>query len=440
MARTIRNGKLDTRSARVNLRQRKSPYWAAISPGFALGYRKGSKGWGVWLAKLVKPGFRQEETMGSADDALDPDGVHIFSFAQAQEKAREWKARIEAAHSGVAKPKTVRDALDSYEADLKARNGEISNVGRLRVRLGDDLLDKPVASLTWTDLRQWRDGLVRAPHPRKKLAPTVSDKPEKLSPATINRTCGAFKAALNHVAADPEQRISNKQAWERGLESFPDAKQSRNVILPDPVVHQLIAEAHSYIAEFGFLVEVAAVTGARCSQIARLNVADLQADSAEPRLMMPSSRKGKKGAKLPPHHPVPIAAELAKRLQVLTRDRVPTAPLLMRPITARTSGGRWKRSNQDDHFEEIVARCGLTDPDKITFGALRHSSIVRQIKKNVPIRIIAVNHNTSVAKIESNYSAFIGDHTDAITRAALLDAAKPIADNVVPIRGLTAPL
>jgi hypothetical protein len=137
---------------------------------------------------------------------------------------------------------------------------------------------------------------------------------------------------------------------------------------------------------------------------------------------------------------VPIAAELAKRLQMLTRDRVPTAPLLMRPVTARSPGGRWKRSNQDDHFEEIVARCGLTDPDKITFGALRHSSIVRQIKTNVPIRIIAVNHNTSVAKIESNYSAFIGDHTDAITRAALLDASKPTAGNVVPIRGLTAPL
>ena len=143
---------------------------------------------------------------------------------------------------------------------------------------------------------------------------------------------------------------------------------------------------------------------------------------------------------------MPIAAELAERLQVLTRDRVPTALLLMRPATARSPGGRWKRSNQDDHFEEIVARCGLTDwdrlgyPDKITLGALRHSSIVRQIKANVPIRIIAVNHNTSVAKIESNYSAFIGDHTDAITRAALLDASKPTAGNVVPIRGMTAPL
>jgi hypothetical protein len=58
----------------------------------------------------------------------------------------------------------------------------------------------------------------------------------------------------------------------------------------------------------------------------------------------------------------------------------------------------------------------------------------------VPIRIVAVNHDTSVEKIESNYSHDIGDYTDAITRKALLDTSRPTAANVVPIRGLTAPL
>jgi hypothetical protein len=45
-----------------------------------------------------------------------------------------------------------------------------------------------------------------------------------------------------------------------------------------------------------------------------------------------------------------------------------------------------------------------------------------------------VNHDTSVAKIETNYSRYIGDHTDALTRAALLDTAEPITGNMVPIR------
>ena len=44
MARTIRNAKLDTRSARAKLPAQKSAYWVSISRGFTVGYRKGAKG------------------------------------------------------------------------------------------------------------------------------------------------------------------------------------------------------------------------------------------------------------------------------------------------------------------------------------------------------------------------------------------------------------
>jgi hypothetical protein len=67
--------------------------------------------------------------------------------------------------------------------------------------------------------------------------------------------------------------------------------------------------------------------------------------------------------------------------------------------------------------------------------ALRHSNIVRQLLGGVPIRIVAANHDTSVGMIERTYSKYIGDHSDALTRGALLDithapglsAAEPIA-------------
>ena len=62
--------------------------------------------------------------------------------------------------------------------------------------------------------------------------------------------------------------------------------------------------------EFGLFVELAAVTGARPSQIVRLEVRDLL-DGSEPRLMMPASRKGK-GKKAKSHYRVPISAELAE--------------------------------------------------------------------------------------------------------------------------------
>jgi len=36
--------------------------------------------------------------------------------------------------------------------------------------------------------------------------------------------------------------------------------------------------------------------------------------------------------------------------------------------------------------------------------ALRHSSIVRMLLQNIPIRFVASLHNTSVAMIEKTYS------------------------------------
>jgi integrase len=99
--------------------------------------------------------------------------------------------------------------------------------------------------------------------------------------------------SLPSKAADNDDRIANRQAWDLGLATISDAEESRNVILDESVVLALIANARNVSAEFGLLVELAAVTGARVSQLARLEVQDVQADRSDPRLMMPSSRKGR---------------------------------------------------------------------------------------------------------------------------------------------------
>ncbi|HZU91105.1 MAG TPA: hypothetical protein VE993_17770 [Stellaceae bacterium] len=49
---------------------RDSPYWVSPAPRCGLGYRKGPKD-GIWLAKIVHTGMRQQTTLGPADDALD---------------------------------------------------------------------------------------------------------------------------------------------------------------------------------------------------------------------------------------------------------------------------------------------------------------------------------------------------------------------------------
>jgi hypothetical protein len=154
------------------------------------------------------------------------------------------------------KPVSVAHALEAYKIDLRARGGDVRNVARVRAHLPDTLASKAVSLLTFRDLRHWRDGLNK----------------KGLAPASVNRSGSVFKAALN-LAADHDTRIANRSAWEAGLASLPDAEQSRNVILVEPIILNIIESAYETSGEaFGLLIEVAAVTGARVSQLARLEV------------------------------------------------------------------------------------------------------------------------------------------------------------------------
>jgi integrase len=408
MPRRIRASNLETRTTRLKKPIAKKPTFVRIGDGLGLGYRRNRTA-GTWVVRVADGrGGNWTEAIGTADDFEDANGVTVLYYWQAQDQARQ-RAGLGRGDSSQ-KPITVRDALDSYEADLKARGGDAGNVGRVRANLSAQLLDKRVVVLTSRELRKWRDGLAAA-----------------LAPATVNRTCTGLKAALNLVAADPEQRISNRQPWETGLATIPDAEESRNVILSEEVIRRLIDEAYKHSAEFGLLIHVAAATGARVSQMARLQVRDLQADRSDPRLMMPTSKKGR-GRKKVLQRPVPIPVDLASRMAAAAADRAPTTPLLVNP-----TGGPWKKSQHSRPFARIVKAAGL-DPEEVTIYALRHSNIVRQLLAGVPVRIVAVNHDTSIVMIERTYSRYIGDHADALARAALLDTSTPIAANVVPIR------
>ena len=144
---------------------------------------------------------------------------------------------------------------------------------------------------------------------------------KKLRPSSVNRIGNALRAALN-LAATQDQRINNQTAWRIGLAAIFDAAQARNVILSDQVIRDIITAAFGIGSELGLLVETAAVTGARVSQIANLRVADLQADRPDPRLMMPSSRKGR-GQKKVTHVPVPIPGQRGRETKARQQGKAP---------------------------------------------------------------------------------------------------------------------
>jgi len=191
-------------------------------------------------------------------------------------------------------------------------------------------------------------------------------------------------------------------------------------------IRAIVSAAKEESVELGLLVETLAITGARISQVARLEVADLQDERGDHRVMMPSSKKGH-GLKKIGRRPVAITADLAIKLRTAAGGREPTAPLLLKP-----SGGSWRGNDHSKPFARAVKAAGL-DPGEVTIYALRHSSIVRQLLANVPVRIVAAGHDTSVVMIEATYSRHIGDHADALARRALLDLGEPITGNVVSI-------
>ena len=70
----------------------------------------------------------------------------------------------------------------------------------------------------------------------------------------------------------------------------------------------------------------------------------------------------------------------------------------------------------------------------MTIYALRHSAIVRELLANVPIRVVASTHDSSVLMIEKTYSRFISDHSDALSRRGLLETAGPADRDVVALK------
>jgi integrase len=391
MPRRVRSDSLEHRTARLKLPVRRKPYcFTVVSRGIALGYRA-NRHVGSWVVRAADGhGGYWTKAIGFADDHEEADGKRVLDWWQAQDRAR---TLVRGGDGDSDRPVTVAEAIDAYERDLAARGGDPANAHDARRLLPAGLLARPVGLLKATELRSWRDSLLAT---RK--------------PSSVNRRIKGVKAAFN-LARAHDPRIASSSAWEIGLASLPDAHAARHIALSTDAVRSLVTAAYALDPKFGLWVETAAVTGARASQINRLDVGDLQDGRPDPRLLMPSSRKGR-GRKRVDRKPVPIPQSLAIKLRRLSTG-ASDDPLL---------APRWPDGGHIKAFRRVAASAGLPGT---TSYALRHSSIIRMLLANVPTRVVASLHDTSVVMIERTYAAYIADHADTVARAALLDLDRP---------------
>ena len=410
----LRKQSFETPTARLRLPIQKKPHRHRLRPGLWLLYRR-NEGPGTWSI-LATDGHGREllKRFGLADDYEPADGALVFSYSQALDAVRRLTRGGDAEKPG--QLVTLKGALAAYEADLQARGANPYNAKWPQKYLPSLLLAKPVSLLSAEELRGWRDSLLK-----------------DHAPATVNRLAGATVAALN-LAAAHDPRIKSRQPWHVGLQGLPDAQRARNIILSDGQVRVLVDAAYRRGPRFGLFVETLATGGMRPSQAARIEVGDLRLDNpAEPKLTVPRSGKG--GGRLRIKRKiervsVPITVGLAARLKAAAAGCPYDAPLLL--WRDDRGWGVEPSANYRADMRAIVAEVGL-DPNEVTSYAFRHSSICRQLLANVPVRIVASVHDTSVTEIERHYSKFITEHSDQLSRRALLQLDAPTGDNVVAL-------
>jgi integrase len=415
--------KIDTPAKRSRLAPRRNPYWKSIAGGrggVSLGYRRPERGIGAWIAKTVLQGKRAEEKIGDADDAPGKGGV---DYKTAVAKALEWSSRQHIVFDAkvVAAPSkpTVKVAVETYiemREKLSARHGRNAR-GRLAKHVLADakLSNTRLSHLNAGDLESWRDGL------------------EELAPATVNRLANDFRAALNGAGVTYRRQLPAHfiQEVRVGLKRLEEADIARRQILRDEQIVELVSAAFEVddTGDFGRLITLLAATGARHSQVARVLIEGFQHN--QQRVLVPSSRKGRGRIERPPIA-IQLSPEVCERLQVGVAGRGPEEFLLTRWHWSRKGRSQWERVERRGWGAQHEAQrywpdairiandSGAKLPENTVMYAFRHSSIVRGLRANLPVRLVAALHDTSVEMIESHYSAFIVDATEELARRASL--------------------
>jgi integrase len=381
VARTVRNAKISTRSSRCHLPGRREPYWTTISTGCALGYRRGKNG-GTWIAKFRDDdGQRHYGAIGAADDARDPDGISVFSFAQAQEQARTYfvhQARVAGGHLAPHEgPYTVGDAMAAYVTAYERRGGkDVYNTRKLvEAHILPTFAAVAVAKLTAKRIEDWHHSLAEV-GPRTRTKPGHAQKHRKAERtgegvrqrrSTANRILTVLKAALNHCWK--AGHALSDDAWRR-VPPFRSVETARIRYLTNAECVRLVNACE---ASFRDLVHSAILTGCRYAELATMQVADFNPDAGT--VTVRTSKAGK------PRHVV-LAEEGQRLFQALTAGKAGQESIFARP-----DGKAWGPSHQRRPIRDACRRANINPA--VSFHVLRHTHGSALAMRGVPMGVIA---------------------------------------------------
>ena len=389
--------KIDTVSARTNLKARHAPYWHKIRTECHLGYRKTTPdSQGTWIARFRDDsGKYQLHSLGPLDQVTP-----ASRYDMAAKLAGEWFNRRNLGMSN--ESITVADACKRYVVKARTENREDAAKdleGRFRRWVYSDkrLSKTAVVKLTPGMLNDWRNKLVKTP---ALLQDKTKEATKPRAASSVNREMAVLKAALNLALEDGH--AASDVAWKIKLRPIKDATQRRDCYLDIGQRKTLIANAPSDLA---LLISALSLIPLRPGAVAALT-----ASSFDKRLGVLTVGKDKAGRDRKINLPASTAAFFAEQ----TRGKLPAAPLL-----ARADGKFWDKDAWKYPFKAAAKAAGLPT-DAVTYS-LRHSAITDLIALHrLDTMTVAQLSGTSLAMIEKHYGHLLRDHAaDGLSKLAL---------------------
>ena len=362
---------ISNKSKRKACKPRSSAHWQNFGDGRGLGYRKRTaNSVGKWLLRVLETGQTKYrvETIGTADDVADADGLEILSYSQAM--------KIAAARTSVVTEKIlVQDALLSWaEAKCRSNDSQKARADYLNAarRIGNALPRVAINKITKQDIQRWRDSHL------------VGYDNLQARRSTANRALANLKAALNKAAEDAN--YTGFRSWDK-VAKFSERVSAgrRDTILDVSDEAELIRLAEPDLA---ILLQAAQLTGARPGELRELSVGDFYGDQLE----IIRSKNVRRTI------PLSEAASIFFAEQANGRDR-------HQPLLPRQDGSRWPEGGHLKPLRRARKRAGLGAD--VSLYTIRHGFISRFVAKGVPLLAIAQHCGTSVQMIEKNYAKFM---------------------------------
>ena len=358
--------RIDTKRGRDALAPRREPYFHKLSKGRYVGLRKLIDGSATWIARYRDDhGAQRYQSLGDLSETFD--------FDQAKEAAERWIGELERGVSdrhedgrlitvasvciGYVRTLRTEGRMNAaHDAHMRFRRTVYGTVGdgefgpsqpvalpkrdskpAKAVKARADSLRKwnaephemanlPVSKLRAPILKKWHVGLVAA----------------GLSKAAANRTLTALKAALNMAVTDRRVSPIAAQEWAH-VAPLKAAAQRRELFLDVSQRRALLAHATGGARD---LIEAAMCTGCRAGE---LTSARRGAFDARTRTLAVTGKTGSRT--------IPLAPAAVELFQRLSRDKLPTAYLLVRDDCKPWAHSDWYASGHHTGLIIAAASC-----------------------------------------------------------------------------------